>query len=98
MSAPIDPSRDSLQESQGTKEDLSVENSKEKLDARLDHGIKESFPGSDPVSVEVSKYAPGDAPGKGGEDAGDRMIKCPSANDLRQIDRGRIGVSGPSIC
>jgi hypothetical protein len=36
------------------------ENTKEKLDARLDHGIKESFPGSDPVSVKVSKYAPGD--------------------------------------
>ncbi|WP_210484838.1 hypothetical protein [Microvirga antarctica] len=33
------------------------------LDARLDHGIKESFPGSDPVSVKVSKYAPGDPRG-----------------------------------
>ena len=42
--------------------DPSHEDSKDKLDARLDHGIKESFPGSDPVSVKVSKYAPGDDP------------------------------------
>ena len=33
------------------------------LDKSLDHGIKETFPGSDPVSVKVSKYAPGDPRG-----------------------------------
>ncbi len=42
-----------------------AENSEEREDAQLDHGIKESFPGSDPVSVKVSKYAPGDLPGEG---------------------------------
>jgi hypothetical protein len=40
--------------------DAQAEISKEELDASLDHGIKETFPGSDPVSVNVSKYAPGD--------------------------------------
>ncbi|CAH1663957.1 MULTISPECIES: hypothetical protein [unclassified Chelatococcus] len=30
-------------------------NSDERQDKRLDHGIKESFPASDPVSVQVSK-------------------------------------------
>jgi hypothetical protein len=42
-----------------------AENSGARQDERLDHGIKESFPGSDPVSVKVSKYAPGDPRGKG---------------------------------
>jgi hypothetical protein len=31
------------------------ENSKEKLDERLDHAAEESFPGSDPVSVKITK-------------------------------------------
>lgn len=31
------------------------ENSKEKLDERLDQASEESFPGSDPVSVKITK-------------------------------------------
>src|SRR3954462_13399307 len=31
------------------------ENSKENLDARLDHAIEETFPTSDPVSVTITK-------------------------------------------
>ncbi len=33
------------------------ENSKENLDARLDHAIEETFPTSDPISVVVTKQA-----------------------------------------
>lgn len=31
------------------------ENSKENLDKKLDQAAKESFPGSDPVSVKITK-------------------------------------------
>jgi len=31
------------------------ENAKENLDAKLDEGIEESFPASDPVSVKITK-------------------------------------------
>jgi hypothetical protein len=31
------------------------ENSKENLDRKLDHGITETFPTSDPVSVKITK-------------------------------------------
>ena len=31
------------------------ENSKENLDRKLDHGVEESFPASDPVSVKITK-------------------------------------------
>ena len=31
------------------------ENSKENLDEKLDHGVEETFPGSDPVSVKITK-------------------------------------------
>ncbi|MET0527951.1 MAG: hypothetical protein ABW003_06330 [Microvirga sp.] len=48
------------QEADGDKRDRKDSGVRADEDARLDHGIKESFPGSDPVSVEVSKYAPGD--------------------------------------
>ncbi|KAB0265125.1 hypothetical protein [Microvirga brassicacearum] len=50
---------------QNTKHVDAAENSDERQEERLDHGIKESFPGSDPVSVQVSKYAPGDPRGEG---------------------------------
>ena len=61
------------------------EDTKENLDARLDHGIKESFPGSDPVSVKVSKYAPGDDPNEtetGNKDAYQRARAA--ANNLSE--------------
>ncbi len=38
------------------------ENSKENLDARLDHAIEETFPTSDPVSVIVTKKAVAEVP------------------------------------
>ena len=31
------------------------ENSKERLDEKLDQGVEETFPGSDPVSVKITK-------------------------------------------
>ena len=31
------------------------ENSKDNLDEKLDNGVDESFPGSDPVSVKITK-------------------------------------------
>ena len=31
------------------------ENSKENLDEKLDHAVDETFPGSDPVSVKITK-------------------------------------------
>jgi hypothetical protein len=31
------------------------ENSKENLDAKLDHAIEETFPTSDPISVSITK-------------------------------------------
>lgn len=31
------------------------ENSKESLDEKLDAGVEETFPGSDPVSVKITK-------------------------------------------
>ncbi len=39
------------------------ENSQENLDARLDHGIEETFPTSDPVSVHITKGPEPDRPG-----------------------------------
>ena len=38
------------------------ENSKENLDARLDHAIEETFPTSDPISVTVTKKAVAEVP------------------------------------
>jgi ElaB/YqjD/DUF883 family membrane-anchored ribosome-binding protein len=38
------------------------ENSKENLDARLDHAIEETFPTSDPISVIVTKKAVAEVP------------------------------------
>jgi len=37
------------------RDDLLPENSKERLDRRLDEGVEETFPASDPVSVKVTK-------------------------------------------
>jgi hypothetical protein len=38
------------------------ENSKENLDARLDHAIEETFPTSDPISVTITKKAVAEVP------------------------------------
>ena len=38
-----------------TKDNAISENSKENLDRKLDHAIKETFPTSDPVSVTITK-------------------------------------------
>jgi hypothetical protein len=40
----------------GSPEDRKLpENSKENLDKKLDHAVDETFPGSDPVSVKITK-------------------------------------------
>ncbi|WP_174219247.1 hypothetical protein [Microvirga sp. 17 mud 1-3] len=47
------------QESQHNKSDIKdkklPENSKESLDRKLDEGVEETFPASDPVSVKITK-------------------------------------------
>lgn len=40
----------------GSREDDELpENSKENLDEKLDNAVDETFPGSDPVSVKITK-------------------------------------------
>jgi hypothetical protein len=58
-----DNARDEKAQDATSEKDVRDSNTSQRLDERLDHGIKESFPGSDPVSVKVSKYAPGDPRG-----------------------------------
>lgn len=42
--------------SQNTKKDEKLpENSKKELDKKLDEGVEETFPASDPVSVKITK-------------------------------------------
>ena len=41
----------------GTDKSL-PENSKENLDRKLDHAVEETFPTSDPVSVQITKGGP----------------------------------------
>lgn len=40
---------------QGKKDKKLPENSKTELDKKLDEGVEESFPASDPVSVKITK-------------------------------------------
>ncbi|MBM6593419.1 hypothetical protein [Microvirga pudoricolor] len=39
----------------GEKDKKLPENSKDNLDDKLDHGVEETFPASDPVSVKITK-------------------------------------------
>jgi hypothetical protein len=43
------------QADQGQKDEKLPENSKKPLDERLDEGVEETFPASDPVSVKITK-------------------------------------------
>ena len=40
---------------QGKKDEKLPENSKKSLDEKLDEGVEETFPASDPVSVKITK-------------------------------------------
>jgi hypothetical protein len=40
---------------QDSKDDKLPENSKKSLDEKLDEGVEETFPASDPVSVKITK-------------------------------------------
>jgi hypothetical protein len=40
---------------QGKKDKKLPENSKAELDKKLDEGVEETFPASDPVSVKITK-------------------------------------------
>lgn len=40
---------------QGKKDEKLPENSKAELDKKLDEGVEETFPASDPVSVKITK-------------------------------------------
>jgi hypothetical protein len=64
-----------------TKDNALPENSKENLEQKLDHAIKETFPSSDPVSVSVTK---------GGAIDYDRQDEAASAA------RGSLGQEGQS--
>jgi hypothetical protein len=47
--------QDSSQKKAGQKDDKLPENSKTSLDEKLDEGVEETFPASDPVSVKITK-------------------------------------------
>ncbi|MCB5174372.1 hypothetical protein [Microvirga lenta] len=47
--------RESQQNETGKKDDKLPENSKKHLDEKLDEGVEETFPASDPVSVKITK-------------------------------------------
>jgi ElaB/YqjD/DUF883 family membrane-anchored ribosome-binding protein len=47
-------SQDERQPTEGPPDNKLPENSQENLNARLDHGIEETFPTSDPVSVHIT--------------------------------------------
>ena len=49
------PDSDESQPAERPSDNNLAENSQENLDARLDHGIEETFPTSDPVSVTITK-------------------------------------------
>jgi hypothetical protein len=45
----------STQEPGGKKDEKLPENKKDSLDRKLDEGVEETFPASDPVSVKITK-------------------------------------------
>jgi hypothetical protein len=47
--------QESSQNKPDVKDKKLPENSKENLDEKLDNGVEESFPASDPVSVKITK-------------------------------------------
>ena len=47
--------RSGFGETANPKDKKLPENSKESLDKKLDHALKETFPTSDPVSVKITK-------------------------------------------
>jgi hypothetical protein len=47
--------RSGVGETASTKDKKLPENSKESLDKKLDQGVEETFPASDPVSVKITK-------------------------------------------
>jgi hypothetical protein len=48
--------QDTPQDTSGRKKDDDLpENSKKHLDEKLDEGVEETFPASDPVSVKITK-------------------------------------------
>jgi hypothetical protein len=61
----------------------------ERLEERLDHGVIETFPASDPVSVRVSKYAPGDPRGEASADSPEDV----GATFQGMVERSREAVS-----
>jgi len=47
--------QESSQNKPGPDDDKLPENSKKSLDEKLDEGVEETFPASDPVSVKITK-------------------------------------------
>ena len=47
--------QDKVQVKSGKKDEKLPENSKKALDEKLDEGVEETFPASDPVSVKITK-------------------------------------------
>ncbi len=61
------------------------ENSKESLDRKLDHAVKETFPTSDPVSVTITKGGAIDYDEKG------KPITEEQAQGRRRVGEGVLG-------
>jgi ElaB/YqjD/DUF883 family membrane-anchored ribosome-binding protein len=58
------PNNEEGKSAESARDNKLPENSKDNLDARLDHAIEETFPTSDPISVVVTKQAPAQGPGQ----------------------------------
>jgi len=71
------------------------ENSKENLDARLDHAIEETFPTSDPVSVTITKGAGIDPHGREASPASGSDQKTGAGQDSTEglLDQVREALS-----
>lgn len=55
MNEKIDNKQDKPAGKAISKDDKLPENSKKSLDEKLDEGVEETFPASDPVSVKITK-------------------------------------------
>src|SRR3954451_13500525 len=49
------PREEERKPGEGAPDNQLRENSKENLDAKLDHAVEETFPTSDPISVQITK-------------------------------------------
>jgi ElaB/YqjD/DUF883 family membrane-anchored ribosome-binding protein len=84
-----------------TKDNALPENSKENLEQKLDHAIKETFPSSDPVSVSVTKggaidYDSQDEAASTARGASGQHAQGTAENLLGQAKETIASVTGPA--